>query len=158
MLSKQRLLYNGKFHIPWGSKLFVGIEDVSLSQMENSNSDALKLIIKILCDSRIGENDITLQTNSLVEMSNSIRIKQINGQTISIDSPWIYHQVVDNYSCSPDIVIIELSIQRSNVIESDINYNKNISTLNNDNGESIQSNGTSSFHIKYKFRLNYLIY
>ena len=158
MKSNKRILYNGKFLIPWGSKLYVGIEDASLVQMKNSNSDVFKLMMKILCDSRIEENYITLQANSLVEMSNSIPIKQINGQTISIDSPWIYHQVVDNYSCSPDIVIIELSLQRSNVIESDINYNKNISTSNNDNRGSIQSDVTSSFQIKYKFRLNYLIY
>ena len=126
--------------------------------MKDSNSDTLKLVMKVLCDSRIGENDITLQANSLIEMSNSIPIKQMNGQTFNISSPWIYHQVVDNYSCSPDIVIIELSLQRINVIESDINYNKNISTSNNDNRGSIQSNVTTSFQIKYKFRLNYLIY
>ena len=158
MSSTQRILFSGRFHIPWGSKLYIGIEDVLLAPMKNANTDALKLIMNILCDSRIGEKDISLQANNLLEMSNSIPIKQINGQTISIDSPWIYNQEVDNYSCSPDIVIIELSLQRINVIESDINYNKNMSTSNNDNRGSIQSNGTSSFEIKYKFRLNYLIY
>ena len=158
MSRNQRILYSDKFHIPWGSKLFVGIEDASLAKMNDSNSDAFRLIMKVLCDSRVGENRIALQSNSLVEMSNSIPIKQTNGQTFSINSPWIYHQVVDNYSCSPDIVIIELSLQRSNVFKSEINHNKNTSISHNDNRGSLQSNGTSSFQIKYKFRLNYLIY
>ena len=158
MSSNQRILYRGKFHIQWGSKLYVGIEDVSLAPMKNANTDALKLIMRILCDNRNGKNNITLQAHSLVEMSNSIPIKQMNGQTFIINSPWIYHQIVDNYSCSPDIAIIELSLQRTNVIEHDINYNKNTSTSNNDNSISIQSNVLSPLQIKYKFRLNYLIY
>merc|ERR1719414_596368 len=75
-------LYNGKFSIPWGSKLYVGIEDVSVfritdsildasrhnqhldRKMSNENrekSHSLKAIMKISCENLVTKNRITLE-------------------------------------------------------------------------------------------------
>ena len=171
-------IYNGKFFIPLGSKLFVGIEDVSLLQMNNSTSNTfrhnvqldgktydenkieflpLKIIMQISCKNKVNGNNIILETNALYEVSSEGKIKRTNGETFQIKKPWMQHEIMGTFKCSPNLINFEIFLVESNVNKFDSGHKKS-STSKNNHDASAQSNTVSSFDIGYRFRLNYLSY
>ena len=169
--------YNGKFFIPLGSKLYVGIEDVSLFRMNNLTSDTfrqnvhldrktydknrikflpLKIIMQTSCKNKVNGNSIILETNTLYELSTEGKIKRTNGETFQIKKPWMYHEVMETFKCSPNFINFGIFLVESNVNKFDSGHNK--SSTSNNHDASAQSNTVSSFDIGYRFRLNYLSY
>ena len=152
-------IYSGKFLIPLSSKLFVGIEDVSLFRMNNSTSDTfrqnvhldsktfnenrieflpLKIIMQISCKNKVNGNNIILETNTLYELSTEGKIKRTNGETFQIKKPWMQHEVMGTFNCSPNLIHFEMLLVEGNVNKFDSGHNK--STTSNNHDANSQSN------------------
>ena len=170
-------IYNGRFFIPLGSKVFAGIEDVSLFRMNNSTSDTfrqnvhldrktydenrikflpIKIIMQISCKNKVNGNSIILETKTLLELSTEGKIKRANGETFQIKKPWMHHEIMGTFKCSPNLINFEIFLVEIKVNKFDSGHRK--SSTSNNHDASAQLNIVSSFDIGYKFRLNYLSY
>ena len=179
ILPKKTNLYKSKFFIPWGSKLFVGIEDILLLWKEDANTDKsrygshfdnktvvvdeikhcpLKLTIQTLCDDRSSNNSILLENLTLLEINNFRVSKRKIGQTLTITNPWMHQEVYESHKCSPNMIDFQISLETHNCIKKLVLEQEKLSVSNKNHTASIRSNDNISFNVQYKFRFNYLLY
>ena len=187
-----RKLSKVNFLIPWGTKLHIGIEDVvvlvnnvsrnsiqdnaseqksdSFLRVLNNRStmvDKLCLMLQTSCVPRFSKKYISepviLQSFSLFETKNDKITKLGNGETITIDNPLMNTNIVTNFNCMPNVIVLELLLVSTKeyitkeMYPSDVfstTSTKSNSTTNNTNKPEMWRKQ----NIGIKFRFNYIIY
>ena len=129
-------LSTDKFVCPWGSKIYIGVEDVVLNVKNNTNSmnnafyltkhfpggtkdfsdeikmDSFKITMQLLCATgtpssyKNEEADSTLQWYTLLEMRNNELVHSENGKTLTINMPTLITKHLGSYRCVHDEIKI----------------------------------------------------
>ena len=129
-------LSTDKFICPWGSKIYIGVEDVVLNVKNNTNSmnkilestkhfpggtrnssdeikmDSFKITMQLLCATgthfsyKNEAADSTLQWYTLLEMGNNEIVHSENGKTLTINIPSLITRHLGGYRCFDDEIKI----------------------------------------------------
>ena len=129
-------LSTDKFVCPWGSKIYIGVEDVVLNVKNNTNSmnnilesikhfpggtrnfsdemimDSFKITMQLLCapgtpfSYKNEEAYSTLQWYTLLEMRKNELVDSENGKTLTIDMPTLITKHLGSYRCVHDEIKI----------------------------------------------------
>ena len=129
-------LSTDKFICPWGSKIYIGVEDVALNVENGTNSinktfeskkrfpgatknfseeiiiDSFKIRMQLLCAAgtpfsyKNEDADSTLQWYTLLEMRNNEMVHSENGKTLTIDMPSLITKHLGSYRCFDDEIKI----------------------------------------------------
>ena len=131
-------LSTDKFICPWGSKIYIGVENVVLNAKNNTNSmnnileskkhfpggtkdfsdeivmDSFKITMQVLCAAgnplsyKNEDADSTLQWYTLLEMKNNEMVHSEKGKTITINMPLLIRKHLGNYRCFNDEIKIHI--------------------------------------------------
>ena len=180
-------LSTDQFICPWGSKIYIGVEDVVLIVNNNTNlmnntlestkhfprgdfsdeirMDHFKITMQLLCAAgtpfsyKNEEADSTLQWYTLLEMRNNELVHSENGKTLTINIPSLITRHLGGYRCFDDEIKIHTWLIGEKLRLKERLDAKDFSSVKTNTSTQNQfAIRTAGYTFRIKFRMNYIVF
>ena len=180
-------LSTDQFICPWGSKIYIGVEDVVLIVNNNTNlmnntlestkhfprgdfsdeirMDHFKITMQLLCAAgtpfsyKNEEADSTLQWYTLLEMRNNELVHSENGKTLTINMPTLITKHLGSYRCLHDEIKIHTwLVGEKPRFKGRVDLKDLASTKTNTSTQNHYAIKAVQYTFRMKFRMNYILF